>query len=152
MKPIDFKVNFPLHFTGKFDWFEDKIIFAKETPYEVSLYDYNGNLIMNYLTDKSILKKPRIIKKGAGFILPGWDRVIFVGNVNDRYVLTQLQFSDRGQIRTDLFDIESGKMVATRIDPEEEAIYVDATNGNKLYASSEASGYPEVEVLTLEIR
>ena len=152
VKPLELGASWPLPFTGYFDWYNEKIIFLKETPYEISVYDNNGSFLQDFKTDKSIMKPPKIIPSGAGFKLPPFDITEFVANISDRYVLSQLHLANRKQVRYDLFDIQTGKLVATRTDPIDSAFTFMAVKGDTLYAMTEAADYPEVIVMNFEIK
>lgn len=151
VKPLKLGALWPLPFTGYFDWYEDRIIFLRETPYEISLHDTSGALLLKFQTDKSLLQPPRVIRRGAGFILPSFDRSVFVANISDQYVLSQVVLVSRKEARYDLFDIKSGRLVAMRSDPLDEALQLLAVKGDTLYATTDVAGYPEVFVLTLEM-
>lgn len=152
IKPLELGALWPLPFTGYFDWYNDQIIFLRETPYEISLYDTTGALLLKFRTDKSLLQPPRVIRRGEGFILPSFDRTVFIANISDRYVLTQVVLVGHRQARYDLFNIKDGRLVAMRSDPLDKALQLLAVKGDTLYATTDVAGYPEVVVLTLKMQ
>ena len=152
VKPLDLGANWPLSFTGYFDWYNNNIIFLKENPYELWLCDSIGNILLKFQTDKSVMQLPKVIRKGAGFILPPFDKSEFVANLSDRYVLCELSLANRKQERYDLFDIKTGSFVATRSEPIDTAPALLAVKGNVLYAVTEEAGYPEVLVMRFKLK
>jgi len=152
VKPLDLGANWPLPFTGYFDWYRNNIIFLKENPYELLLCDSIGNILLKFQTDKSVIQLPKVIRKGDGFILPPFDKTEFVANLSDQYVLCELSLANKRQERYDLFDIKTGRFVGTCSEPIDTAPLLLAVKGNVLYAVTEEAGYPEVLVLRFKLK
>ncbi len=115
------------------------------------MYDYNGAEISKFYADKSFMQPPKAIQKGGGFILPGWDKTEFVGNILDKYVIVEILAIKKKLVRYDLIDIQTGKLVASCNYSTDEAFDILAVNGELLYAKTESKDFPEVLVLEFTI-
>lgn len=133
IEPLNLGISMPLIFTGYFDWYNNNIIFMKETPYLVTLYDRAESILLDFEVDESMTQLPKVIKKGAGFILPGYNRATFLANLDDQFVITQYYDVTQKKCRFDLYDIHTGKHIATRKVPSDIALELLAVKGNKLY-------------------
>jgi len=151
VKPIKTKLNWLLPVPVYFDWYDDNIICVKENPYEIILYDKFEKPVLFFKTPKNLLKPIEIILQGPGFILPKWDKVTYIANILNKYVLTQIYLSSKNQFRYDLFDLKTGELIKTKSLPEKEAFIIHYTKSKTIFASCNWNGYPQIILLKLNI-
>ena len=103
--------------------------------------------IFKYETDKSIMKPPKAIQKGKGFVMPAWDKTEFIGNISNKYVISEVFVKSKKFVQYDLFDIQTGKLVASCNYSTDESFDILAVENELIYAKTERSEFPEVLVL-----
>ena len=108
-----------------------------------------GKIVQIVKTDESAIKILQPIKRGGGYVFPGWDTAEKVFWLDKSYALCQLHQKTLNLYRYDLFDLTRKKVILTKELPADKAVIIREVRGNLLYAITEERGYPEILVLKI---